>query len=146
MKKIVICDIDGTVANNDHRQHLLKGFKDWGNFFKNMHLDKPIYEVINLIKKEYEDGKSISFVTGRPERYRKETKKWLQNYFNFSFSLIMRNDKDIRNKIEIKRELFEENFVPSQIECCFENDLALIDLWEELGLRVINVNRVIIKS
>ncbi len=26
-KKIVICDIDGTVANNDHRQHLLKGFK-----------------------------------------------------------------------------------------------------------------------
>ena len=26
-KKIVICDIDGTIANNDHRQHFLEGKK-----------------------------------------------------------------------------------------------------------------------
>ena len=29
MSKIVLCDIDGTVANNDHRQHLLRNYKDW---------------------------------------------------------------------------------------------------------------------
>ena len=31
-KKIVICDIDGTIANNDHRQHFLEGKKDWDGF------------------------------------------------------------------------------------------------------------------
>ena len=35
-KKIVICDIDGTIANNDHRQHLLKKFK--GDF---IYVDPP---------------------------------------------------------------------------------------------------------
>ena len=36
MKKIVICDIDGTIANNDHRQHYLEGKKDWEGFFSEL--------------------------------------------------------------------------------------------------------------
>mgnify|MGYP004095851775 CR=1 FL=1 len=35
-KKIVICDIDGTTANNDHRQHFLEGKKDWDGFFSSL--------------------------------------------------------------------------------------------------------------
>ena len=32
MANIILCDIDGTVANNDHRQHFLEGKKDWDGF------------------------------------------------------------------------------------------------------------------
>tara|TARA_Y200000002_G_C22620649_1_gene638014 strand:+ start:1254 stop:1370 length:117 start_codon:yes stop_codon:yes gene_type:complete len=35
-KKIVICDIDGTIANNDHRQYFLEGKKDWDGFFSSL--------------------------------------------------------------------------------------------------------------
>jgi hydroxymethylpyrimidine pyrophosphatase-like HAD family hydrolase len=67
MSKIVLCDIDGTVANNDHRQHLLKEFKDWDKFFAALIDDKPIPKVIDLIKKYNLDGQKICFITGRPE-------------------------------------------------------------------------------
>ncbi|MDC0072332.1 hypothetical protein OAK06_04025 [Gammaproteobacteria bacterium] len=145
-KKIVICDIDGTIANNDHRQHLLEGFKDWDKFFDQMSLDKPINPVINLVKKMQKEGNEIAFLTGRPERYRPNTTKWLKKYFYFNFSLTMRKDDDTRNKLEIKNELFQENFSSSQIECCLENDLSLVKLWKELGLRVIDANKVGLKS
>ena len=55
----------------------------------------------------------------------------------------MRRDGDLRNKVEIKRELFVDNFTKDQIVSCFENDLDLIQLWQELGIKVIDVNRII---
>tara|TARA_B100000795_G_C22636774_1_gene374842 strand:- start:55 stop:219 length:165 start_codon:yes stop_codon:yes gene_type:complete len=49
MKNIILCDIDGTVANNDHRQHFLDGKKDWDGFFDALNKDKPIHSIINKI-------------------------------------------------------------------------------------------------
>ena len=68
MKNIILCDIDGTVANNDHRQHFLEGKKDWDGFFDALDKDKPIFLIINKIIRENESGKNIIFLTGRPER------------------------------------------------------------------------------
>ena len=52
-KEIILCDIDGTIANNNHRQHLLGEFKDWDKFFYEMSNDEPIDEVIRLVKIEF---------------------------------------------------------------------------------------------
>ena len=141
-KKIVICDIDGTIANNDHRQHLLKKFKDWDNFFAQLHLDEPIPVVIERIKDLKRDGKEIVFLTGRPERYRSSTKEWLSKYFNFKFKLEMRKDKDFRNKLDSKKDsllvIGKENIFK-----IFENDYQLIQLWNSMGLDVEDVNYLI---
>ena len=83
IKKIVICDIDGTIADNEHRQELLNSYKDWDKFFLAMKDDKPIMKVIDLIKQKQIEGKYISFITGRPERYREMTLDWLKEYFKF---------------------------------------------------------------
>mgnify|MGYP006111113763 FL=1 len=141
MSKIVLCDIDGTVANNDHRQHLLKEFKDWDKFFAALIDDKPIPKVIDLIKKYNLDGQKICFITGRPERYRLETENWLNQVFDFHFTLIMRKNGDARNKVEIKRELFNSNFISQDILISIENDELLCQLWASLGLKVLNVNK-----
>ena len=45
MSKIVLCDIDGTIANNDHRQHYLEDKKDWDGFFAELINDAPIYKI-----------------------------------------------------------------------------------------------------
>ncbi len=136
MKKTVICDIDGTIADNKHRQHYMEGKKDWDGFFSEMHLDKPIYQIINKIKILKNSGNEIVFLTGRPEKYRLITENWLKKYFSFEINLLMRKDNDRRNKLEIKKELFIQNLKSSEIECCFENDLELLELWEEMGLSV----------
>tara|TARA_B100001093_G_C26675757_1_gene948214 strand:+ start:448 stop:810 length:363 start_codon:yes stop_codon:yes gene_type:complete len=114
----------------------MEGKKDWDGFFSEMHLDKPIYQIINKIKILKNSGNEIVFLTGRPEKYRLITENWLKKYFSFEINLLMRKDNDRRNKLEIKKELFIQNLKSSEIECCFENDLELLELWEEMGLSV----------
>ena len=93
MKYYILCDIDGTIADNQHRQSLLKEYSDWDEFFRQMVKDKPLKEAINLIEKEYRKGKKIYFLTGRPERFRKETDDWLkQNTLIENYKLIMREE------------------------------------------------------
>ncbi len=133
-KNIVICDIDGTVANNDHRQHLLQGFKTWDKFFAHLSEDLPISEVIEFVINLHDEGKDVVFVTGRPARYEKSTRKWLEKYFNFEIKLFMRKDQDNRNKIEIKKEIFLENFKPKDIFLVIDNDRDLIKMWQSLSL------------
>ncbi|MDA9259619.1 hypothetical protein OAD37_04495 [Gammaproteobacteria bacterium] len=140
MSKIVLCDIDGTIANNDHRQHLLKEYKDWDLFFSKLDLDEPIKEIIKIVNEYAKQGMIIYFVTGRPMRYELKTKDWLKKFFKFKINLIMRNNNDSRNKFLIKEELFSKNFQREDIQVCIENDPELCKLWESFGLNVINVN------
>ena len=133
-KNIVICDIDGTVANNDHRQHLLKGFKTWDKFFAHLGEDLPIPEVIEFVINLHNEGRDIVFVTGRPARYEEATRKWLERYFDFEIKLIMRQDKDKRNKVEVKKEIFLENFKSEDIFLVIDNDRDLIKMWQSLSL------------
>tara|TARA_X000001036_G_C20587960_1_gene769538 strand:+ start:157 stop:591 length:435 start_codon:yes stop_codon:yes gene_type:complete len=141
MNKIVLCDIDGTVANNDHRQHYLEGKKDWDGFFSELINDRPIPEIINQIKEHHSSGKKIIFLTGRPEKYRKQTLLWLLEYFDFELNLLMRKNKDQRNKLIIKKEIFELNFDVKDIFLIFENDEELISMWKDFGANVFDINK-----
>lgn len=140
MANIILCDIDGTVANNDHRQHFLEGKKDWDGFFSELVNDLPIQIIIDKVIQEQANGKEIVFLTGRPERYRYSTTLWLKEHFDFEFKLLMRNDGDQRNKLEIKKEIFKKNFKSDEVYCVFENDYELIKMWKELSLLTIEVN------
>ena len=142
MKKIILCDIDGTIANNDHRQHFLEGKKDWEGFFSEIINDKPIYPVINIINEESSNGKKIVFLTGRPERYRYSTKLWLNEYFNFDFEIYMRKDNDKNNKLKVKREIFNANFNVEDILYCIDNDYDLLEQWNEMGLKAMDANTI----
>jgi len=142
-QKLVLCDIDGTIANNDHRQNLLKEFNDWDKFFSLLKDDEPIHVIIERVKQEVESSNHIVFLTGRPEKYREMTNDWLSKYFEDGFSLLMRKDDDLRNKIVVKEEIFHGNFQKTQIKACFENDPQLIELWQRLGLNVIDINSII---
>lgn len=144
MNKIVLCDIDGTVANNDHRQNLLKEFKDWDLFFSKLDQDEPIEKIIKIVNEYSEQGFVIYFLTGRPERYELKTRQWLEKFFKFQINLIMRKDGDMRDKLLIKYELFSDNFQSEEILVCIENDLKLCELWESLDLAVINVNDLLV--
>ena len=139
-KNIIICDIDGTVANNLHRQHFLTKKKDWHNFFNNLDKDQPILKIIEKINKLDGDGFEIIFITGRPEKYRFSTTAWLEKFFQFDIKILMRADKDRRNKVDIKKELFKKNFKSSKVYMVFENDDELCALWQSLGLKVFKVN------
>tara|TARA_B100000424_G_C22544998_1_gene310173 strand:- start:48 stop:482 length:435 start_codon:yes stop_codon:yes gene_type:complete len=135
--KKIICDIDGTIADNNHRQSLLNN-NNWDKFFLEMKNDLPIYPVINKVIDEFQDGKEIIFLTGRPSNYEKETNEWLKKYFTFEYKLVMRRENDRRNKLIVKKELFLNNFSVNEIDYVIDNDAELLHQWKELGLRALD--------
>ncbi len=111
MTKLVVCDIDGVLADISHRLPYLEE-KNYEAFYgmANMIQDEPLYSGISLFRKlTYAiPGYEIILMTGRPERTRKITEMWLR-YHDISFGkLYMRKDGDYRPSPEVKVELMHK--------------------------------------
>lgn len=104
-KRICIFDIDGTLANCDHRLHHVKNKpKNWDAFYDGCMDDQviwPVAEMLELFSKYY----LIYIVTGRPERNRTLTESWLENYKIYFDKLIMRGDSDYSKSPNFKSKV-----------------------------------------
>lgn len=82
---ILLIDLDGTVADNSHRMHLIEGRqKDWNSFYHhlNISMDKPI-EIAQAVLPKLVQKQDVEhyFLTGRPERTRRATVDWMWRHF-----------------------------------------------------------------
>lgn len=78
----VIFDIDGTLANAEHRLHFITDpdkAKDWENFLSDEQVanDAPIDQIWTVLHALASARHKILFITGRPARQRKLTIDWL---------------------------------------------------------------------
>jgi FMN phosphatase YigB (HAD superfamily) len=152
--KYIIFDIDGTLADNSHRQHYLDGReKDWDGFFSQMHLD-CIVEAVRVVHDSLTstDAKrpiywppkwKVVYVTGRYERYRKATATWLNRNLGYSGApdaLFMRADGDSRPDWIIKKEIMYREFGgPANVLMAFDDRKQVIDMWRHHGITVFDV-------
>ena len=144
-KKEIIVDIDGTIANIDHRlHHIRKNPKNWRGFFSEIRYDEPrwdvLYEVVNQAEKE---NAGIVYVSARPEQYRTETEKWLKEHIHHTYkykTLIMRHDSDKRKDELVKKDILNRYFKRDRIIAVYDDRLSVIRMWESEGLKVINCN------
>jgi len=84
-KKVIICDIDDTIANLDHRLEgvptHVKNYFDYKEFQNSCVDDEPISWIIDLINTLHDSGAyTIKFVSGRPEYIRDKTLTWMLKY------------------------------------------------------------------
>ncbi len=136
MQKAVIFDIDGTIANNDERQKILKdNVHNWQNFFNEMGNDtvnKAISEIYDIIKKTKKYKMLI--VTGRPETYRKITEQWLiWNRIEYD-NLYMRSENDCRSDVDVKREILQKIREQYDVSFVFDDRRSVVQMWREEGL------------
>lgn len=150
--KFVVCDIDGTVANVDHRLHYVKGEeKDWKGFFSEMADDELIESTVYKLIEYKKQGYPTIFVSARPEEYRKVTENWLldklflyrsKNNFKNPIKiagLIMRETGDRRDDTETKSDIYEKYLKNLNIETVIDDRPKVVRMWESKGLNVINV-------
>ena len=145
MKDVYIVDIDGTLADLSHRLHFIQSDpKEWDAFYDACDEDKPIWGVISVIQALTDARYAIVFVTGRPERVRNETNKWLR-YNGLLINtqtltrhpLIMRADGDHRPDTEVKKELVEKLIADGyRIAGVFEDRPSVCRVWREMGFTV----------
>ena len=143
--EVVLVDIDGTIADITHRLHFVKpgkgNKKDWTGFFESMGEDLVRDEVRKAVMGLFNSGKTIIFMSGRPEKYRELTQRWLaKNFLNIYYTIIMRRTTDKRPDDETKRDLFNEYFPDkSVVYAIFDDRPRVLRVWKELGLNVIDV-------
>jgi len=93
-----IFDLDGTLANHDHRLHLAPQFPDgdWAPFTHAAVNDTPNRGVIALLDALFDHGGDAQIWTSRPEYARGMTVDWLSEHVRHVPVLRMRPNDDYR--------------------------------------------------
>jgi phosphoglycolate phosphatase-like HAD superfamily hydrolase len=139
MTNIVLVDLDGTLANCDHRLHHIQPGpeRDWDAFYESCHLDQPHLDMIRMVN-AISDHYLVIILTGRREETRAVTEEWLHEHGVEFHALIMRpvgnRTDDHVWKIEVGRL-----FGLGNIAFVVEDRNRIVEAWREAGLRVLHV-------
>jgi len=133
--EVIICDIDGTIAEKGDRSAF-----DWGRVGN----DKPRYEILKILEILYEKisltERYIILVSGRDQVCESETRQWL-SYHNIPYDMLyMRPKGDNRPDTVIKREIFDNHIRGKyNVLCVLDDRNKVVKMWRELGLTCLQV-------
>jgi len=139
--EVVLCDIDGTIADIKHRLHYVKNdHKDWKTFFAKMAEDTVREDVRAMLVEHQRQGRTVVFLSGRPDSYVEQTTAWLKANHLDHHTVIMRRASDHRPDEIVKPEMLKSHFPNlGAIHCVLDDRPRVIKAWRELGLTVHDV-------
>ncbi|MFB6813866.1 hypothetical protein ACFCV8_04885 [Streptomyces sp. NPDC056347] len=137
LRPLAVFDVDGTLADSGHRQHYLEGpRRDWDGFFAAAVDDPPLPEGVRLALSSAEECE-VRYLTGRPERCRRDTLAWLAGQGLPEGRVYMRGNDDRRparrTKLEILRRLGRER----EVRMLVDDDELVCDAAERAGFAVV---------
>ncbi|MFF1703777.1 hypothetical protein [Streptomyces sp. NPDC058252] len=136
-RPLAVFDLDGTLADTAHRQRFLERKpRDWDGFFAAAPQDTPLAEGITLALKSAEECEVV-YLTGRPERCRRDTEDWLAAQGLPEGRIWMRRNDDRRparrTKLEILRRLARDR----EIRVLVDDDELVCEDAERAGFKVV---------
>jgi len=140
-----IWDIDGTLANCEHRIHYVRNKpKNWPAFNRGMKNDTVHEDIVWMLKLFHAQGVTILIASGRNEDDRAVTVEWLDNVAGIAglySKLYMRKSKDYRSDDIVKGEILDEmrldGFNPTM---SIDDRESVVSMWRARGLRCLQVN------
>ena len=150
----VVFDLDGTLANGDHREHFIttpNRKKDWDAFFAASGGDKPIPHVIETLRALWCHGTDIEIWSGRGEgpggSVRSITEEWLDEHVALNIvtapngrertwnRLRMRGHEDYTPDHSLKREWLEDARVAGTApDLVFDDRAKVVAMWRAEGV------------
>ena len=126
----VICDLDGTLA-------LLNGRNPYDASTCEQDVLNPV--VAGIIR-SLPDETRLVLVSGREERHRAQTERWLAAHGVAYDSLHMRETGDRRKDAVVKEEIFEERIRPNyHVRFVLDDRDQVVAMWRRLGLTCLQV-------
>lgn len=99
----VVLDLDGVVADTRHRMHLLRRrLNRWDDFFAAAVGDPVHPEGLALAQTAVEEGRVLVYLSGRPERLRQDTLRWLRRNGLPEGEVLLRREGDRRPARQVK--------------------------------------------
>lgn len=134
----ILCDLDATLAKIDHRLYFVKGEKkDFKSFEspENLWEDAVFYWCRSLLYAFKASSYKIIFVSGRWERTREVTEKWIKEKAGIKqFTLYMRPDEDFRPDWEVKEEILNKHIKKDEVLFVLDDRKQVVEMWRRNGL------------
>lgn len=156
---VVYVDIDGTVADIEHRRVYVQSTpRNWGAFNALMDRDTPKQDIIDHVKAFYSAGWTVVMCSGRSDDNRIVTEDWLETYGVPYHHLFMRKSVLVdalgepilsrRGKIQPdsrRDDIIKEEILDANIALGLEPTLILDDrdqvvtMWRKRGYMCVQV-------
>lgn len=134
---MAVFDLDNTLADTAHRQRFLEVRpRDWDGFFAAAPQDPPIAEGVALVKESTGEC-DIVYLTGRPERCRRDTLDWLAAQGLPEGRLLMRSGTDRRPARFTKLEMLRRLARNREVRVLVDDDELVCDDAERAGFPVV---------
>jgi hypothetical protein len=136
-RPIAVFDLDNTLADTAHRQRFLeRSPRDWNAFFAAAPADAPIPEGVALVLESAKDCEVV-YLTGRPERCRRDTVAWLAAQGLPDGRLHMRRNDDRRPARRTKLEILRRLARTRDIRLVVDDDELVCEDAERAGFNVV---------
>jgi phosphatidate phosphatase APP1 len=134
MTDCYVFDIDGTIADCQHRIHHIEA-KDWRSFFAACGSDAPIPHIIGLAQDLYRSGRCVIYVSGRSDECSFETESWLDTHKLPVGPVYMRKAGDHRPDNIVKGELLDKVMADGYRPImAFDDRNQVVKMWRERGV------------
>ncbi|AXK36993.1 hypothetical protein DVA86_00930 [Streptomyces armeniacus] len=133
-------DLDGTLSDTRHRLHYVESSpRDWDAFFRAADDDPPLPAGVALAR-EWAESCELSYVTGRPERCRRATLRWLGEQGLPTGELWMRGAADRRPARVTKLKLLERLAARRTVAVVVDDDEQVCAAYRRAGFRVVRAD------
>lgn len=137
IRPLAVFDLDNTLAATAHRQHFLERRpKDWDGFFAAAPDDPPLEEGVALCRSAAEECEVV-YLTGRPERCRRDTLAWLAEQGLPEGPVHMRRHRDFRPARVTKVEILRRIGAGREVRMLVDDDELVCDAAEAAGFPVL---------
>ena len=141
-KQTIIFDVDGTIADVEHRRHhVTQQPTDWKSFKEQTRFDTPVEWVCDIAKRHIARGDDVAFFSARNEEQRSITEAQIEAWIGLGHKgLFLRPDGDFRPDEEFKSDLadkFEE--FGGKIDIVFDDRNKVVVMWRARGTTCVQV-------
>ncbi len=134
LPKAIVCDLDGTLALLNREPY------DASNAEEDA-LNNPIANILEVYSNQKQFPIDIILLSGRNERYRPQTERWLKKHGITYKALYLRADDDFRRDTVYKKEVYEKH-IKGKYDVLFvlEDRDQVVAMWREEGLTCLQVD------
>ena len=143
MNKIVIFDLDGTLALIDKRRAIStkdNGKMDWAKFFDPGMVDldnpnTPVITMANLLSSQYR----IWILSGRSDITHQATINWLAKHNVTYDHLVMRPQNHLYMADNDLKQMWLDSIGVENVAMVFDDRQQVVDMWRQNGLTTFQV-------
>jgi len=139
--KTIIFDVDGTIADCDHRRHFVENNNDWKSFKEQTVNDTPVQWVCDIAKRFIAQGDDVAFFSARNETEREVTERQISEWIGDGHKGLFLRPNDSFDPDEVFKSDLADKFeeIGGKIDLVFDDRNKVVDMWRARGTTVVQV-------